>query len=246
MSAILEVENEVAYDLMVTHLDTILALLDRPLPRQEVLARVGSPKVLDRLLRHGLIANAGGDVTAVASVYHQLRQEGMMTFLEHFVLPALTADDRNDGFATLSPRYLTIDDGTQRGLRTGRVQRLFDQLTRVSEAPARGPLCRLTVMVLGTSRVLREEVDEQEQALSHLRQAAIQRATPAEKDVALLSQYVFLADTDRLTAASAVVDRFVQSLEAERASSINEATYHLTVLTHWRSATPLSGGRRGE
>ena len=47
MSAILEVKSEVAYDLMHEHLDTILALLDRPLSRDEVLARVGSPTTLD-------------------------------------------------------------------------------------------------------------------------------------------------------------------------------------------------------
>ena len=252
MSAILEITSEVAYDLFLEHEDTLLALLEHPLSREEVARRVGSARMVDRLLRSGLVAAEGCDLKAGANVYHQLRQEGMMTFLEHYVLPSLTP---GIGFATLSPRYLTIDEGTQRGLRTGRVQRLFDELTTVSEAPADGPLSRFTVMVIGTSRILREEaddtcgdsaIDDEAQALEHLRQAAVQRATAAEKDVAVLSQYFFLADTRRFSAASAVVDRFVQSLETERASSVKEATYHLTVATHWRSATPVGLDSRGE
>jgi hypothetical protein len=239
MSAILEVKSEMAYDLMYTHLDTILALLDRPLPREEVVARVGSTKVLDRLLRHGLVANDGQGLRAVASVYHQLRQEGMMSFLEHFVLPSLTAESSGDGFATLATRYLSLDLGTTKGLRAGRVQRLFDTLTEVSEHEESAPATRLTVMVIGTSRVIKEALDDEEQALRQTKEAALQRATTAEKELAVLSQYVFLAGRARYEAATTAVENFLHSLEAERASSFNEATYHLTVATHWRSATPM-------
>ena len=211
MSAILEIDGEVAHDLVHDHLDTILALLDRPLARDEVLARVGSKQALDRLVRYGLIAEQGTDLRAKASVYHELRQEGMMSFLEHYVLPGLTRKDSGNDVSSLCTRYLTIDDATARRMRTGRVQNLFNELTAVSDEPTDSVKTRLTVMVIGTSRVVREELDDESQALCHLHEAAIQRATPAEKDLAVLSQYVFLADKSRFATASAVVHEFVQS-----------------------------------
>jgi hypothetical protein len=234
-----DVKSEVAYDLMHDHLDTILALLESPLPRAEVIGRVGSEAVLDRMLRYGLLTSEGDALRAVADVYHQLRQEGMMSFLEHYVLPSLTAGVDGNGFASIETRHLNLDANAARALRETNVQELFNRLTVVSEEPAIGALARMTVMVIGTSNVLPEQLDDGDQALHHLKQAAKQRSTENERDLAVLSQYVFLADNKRYTAALGAVDEFLAQFESKRAGSV-EATYHLTVATHWRSATPAA------
>jgi hypothetical protein len=237
-----QVTSEVAYDLMHDHLDTILALLEGPLPKSEVQHRVGSAATVERMLRYGLLEASGVELRAVATVYQQLRQEGMMTFLEHFVLPSLTPGVDGNGMAGLETRYLSLPPPAIRGLRAGRVQHLFEALTRASELDAGGTLARMTVLVIGTSRVLADELDAGEQALQHLRAAAMQRATEADKDSAVLSQYVFLADVERFRAALRAVDDFVGSFDDERASSNVDATYHLTVASHWRvSPGPQSG-----
>ncbi|MBI5510480.1 MAG: hypothetical protein HY903_17115 [Deltaproteobacteria bacterium] len=241
MSAVHQVNSEIAYDLMHEHLDTILTLLERSVPKDEIVRQVGSAATVDRMLRCGLVAKDGDALKAVANVYHQLRQEGMVSFLEHYVLPTLVGETAAGAAALLKTCSLAIDQTRAAGLRAGEVQRLFDALTQVSNTPATGPTARLTVMVFGTSRRLDAGDDGQDDldlALRHLQQAALQRAKPDERGLAVLSQYVFLADLARQRAASAVVEDFVRSLEPERASSIKEATYHLTVATHWASASP--------
>ena len=162
-----------------------------------------------------------------------------MTFLEHYVLPSLTAGVDGNGFASIETRHLNLDAGAARTLRHDRVQELFNRLTAVSEQPAEGALARMTVMVIGTSNVQPEPNDDGDQALYHLKEAAIQRATDDEKDLAVLSQYVFLADNKRYVAALETVNEFLAQFENERAGSV-EATYHLTVASHWRSATPAA------
>ncbi len=229
-----QVTSEIAYDLMHEHLDTILALLQGPLPEAQVVEQLGSRRTLERLVRHGLVTGDGGELRAVASVYHQMRQEGMLSFLEHYVLPDLTAGIDGDGLAEVQTCYLRLTPAAMTALRGGRVQRLFDALTRISDQPARGALARATTMVFGTSRVSAEPLEPGEQALTHLRHAASQRATPAERDLAVLSQYVFLADHDRLLLARSAIADFVASFASESASSNQEANYHLTVASHWR------------
>lgn len=235
-----EVTSEVAYDLMHDHLDTILALLEGPLPRQEVAQRLGSDKVLDRMVRYGLVEANGNELHAVSTVYHKLRQESMTSFLEHYVLPSMTAGINDDGFANVGTRYLNLGPDAARALRDGRVQDLFNRLIAVSDQPSEGVLSRLTVMVVGTTHVDPEVLDDDEQALRHLKQASIQRATKEERDLAVLSQYVFLADNRRFAASLEAVDDFLNSFDSEHASSPEEASYHLTVASHWRCATPAA------
>jgi len=235
----LEVTSEVAYDLLQDHMETILALLDQPLSRGEVLSRVGSPAVLDRMLRQGLVQPDGNSIRAVAGVYHQLRQEGMLSFLSRYVLPTLTANVDGEGtpYASLAARYVALDGSRARGLRQGPVQHLFEELGAVSDQPATGPVARLTVLVVGTSRIVRAHLPEDEAALAHAKNASLQRSTPAERELAVLSQGDFLADEGRFTAARDLVTRFVAGLDAD-ATTPSEATYHLTVASLWHSPGP--------
>jgi hypothetical protein len=231
-----QVTSEIAYDLMQDHLDTLLALLDKPMARTDVLARVGSQVALDRLVRHGLVRADGEQMHAVASVYRKMRQEGMVSFLEHYVLPSLSASIHDEGCATLENRTLAMSPEAMYELRSGRVQKLFDDLVEISDRPAHGVLSRLTVMVVGTSRLMNEEMEPGDRALKHLQHASLQRATPAEERRAVLSLYVCLADNARYTAALDALERFLSGFATESAD-LTHANYHLTVASHWRSAS---------
>jgi len=200
----------------------------------EVVARVGSPSIVERMMRHGLVAESAGTLRAAANVFRHIRQQDMLSALEHYVLPALTAGVDGEGQATLHTLYLTLDTAAARGLRSLRVQTMFNRLIAISDEPADGELARLTTMVIGTSRVLADELDVGEQALRHLQQASIQRATPSESDLAVVSEYVMLADPNRHEEAQKAIDDFVSGFGAEHARSTREATYHLTVASHWR------------
>jgi hypothetical protein len=241
----LEVSSEMAYDLVQDHLDTLLALLDGPLPRAEVVSQLGTSVALDRLLAHGLIAAEGEQLRAVASVYHQLRQEGMMSFLSRYVLPGLraTLDPGERRSSTLAVRPLELAREEMVALRQGPVQQLFEELTAISEQAVQGSVARLSVLVVGTSHVAPEVMPAPESALTHLRQASIQRATPAERECALLSQVDFLADKRREAAARAALERFVASF-AGRDASPASASYHLTVASHWHGK-PTSAASHG-
>lgn len=231
-----EVTSELAHDLLHDHFDLILALLDAPLQRAEVLARLGSSAVLDRMLRCGLVVAQGESLTAVARVYRKLRQDTMMTSLEEHVLPAVMAGAGNDASATLATRWLKLQAPAMRALRSSAAQAFFDELTEVSEQPADGALYRLNVAVIGTSRLVRTEADEGELALAHLRQAALQRTDSGERELALVSEYILLADSSRYQAALEASERFLKVVD-EHACSAAEATYHLSVASHWRCTT---------
>lgn len=237
-----EVTSEVAYDILQDHMETILALLDRPLTRHELVGRLGSEAVLDRMIRQGLVARDGDTFHAVASVYHQLRQEGMISFLERYVLPGITASIGEDtGFAALRNLYLKLTGAQMSGLRQGSVQGLVHQLAEITDRPTIGVVSKLTVLVVGTSRVIADTFhdgdDDGERALRHLQNAAIQRSTPEERVLAVLTQVEGLVDNARYAAAVRAIESFTGGFAEQSASSPETATYHLTVASHWRCAT---------
>lgn len=247
-----EVTSEIAYDLLQDHMETLLSLLDRPMDRGELVERLGSEKTLARMMRQGLVETdmLGETCHAVSSIYHQMRQEGMVTFLERYVLPAMTASigaaDAGDenGFATLQNLYLRLQPDEMTALRQGAVQDLVNSLAEITDRPATGIPSRLIVLLVGTSRLLPGEApyvydNDSDRALRHLQLASVQRATPAEKELALLTQVAGLADPSRYGAAIDSLDRFISRFADKRASSSEEATYHLTVASHWRGANAL-------
>ena len=50
------VESELAYDLLQDHTELVLALLERPMPKGEVIEMLGNETPLKRLLKHGLVS----------------------------------------------------------------------------------------------------------------------------------------------------------------------------------------------
>ncbi|MEM6532364.1 MAG: hypothetical protein AAF654_07060 [Myxococcota bacterium] len=221
------VENEVAYDLLQDHLELILTLIDSPLPRSEVERRAGSTKTVDRLLRYGLIRAQEGCMEAVASTYSQVRQDGMVSFLERYVLPSLAAGPH----AELRNLPLFLEDSEQRELLPGPVQQLFEECSAAADLPLNQNGARLSVLVVGTDEVQSDELDPGESALRHLRNASKKRAAAATRDRAVVSQFDCIADLGRCTAVEAAVGRFIDELPVVSAS---EGNYQLTVASHWR------------
>ncbi|OGQ91656.1 MAG: hypothetical protein A2289_19390 [Deltaproteobacteria bacterium RIFOXYA12_FULL_58_15] len=233
-----QVTSELAYDLARDHADLLLSLVERPQLRTDVVASIGSHRLIDRMVRVGLLVEEGEVLRASSRAYHRTRQEGMMSFLEHFVLPALTASVEDCGFASLHTRYLSLDESAARQLRDGRIQDLLSELTEVSDLPGDGPLAPMTVLVVGTSRVIDQSIPCDEQALRHLQNASIQRVTAAEQDLAALCQGDFLANNERYLAAQRVIVKFLERFASEVVESPENATYHLTVTSHWQGAMP--------
>jgi hypothetical protein len=236
--------SEVAYDLLVDHVDTILALRERPLSHQETVARLGSEAVLARMLRQGLIAKEGEQYHAVATTYQHMRQEGMMSFLEHAVLPTMTATiAEGRGFGVLHNRYLMLDDATIRGLRQGAVQDLIHAVSAESEKPVCGMTARLTILVVGTTVVERSALDDGDRALVHLKNASMQRSDPAQQAQAVLTWLSTNADSQSFQGSMKHIDTFLAGFDAERAAP-EDATYHFTIACHWRCTTATESDLR--
>ncbi|MEO1481025.1 MAG: hypothetical protein AAFU77_02885 [Myxococcota bacterium] len=225
------VESEIAYDLLQDHLDLILTLIDAPLPREEVDRRAGSTKTVERMLRYGLIRARGTVVEAVSSTYSQIRQDGMVSFLERYVLPSLASGDH----ANLQNLLLFLDDAGQRSLLPGPVQRFFEECSELADAPLQGPRARLSVLVIGADKVQDPELEAGESALRHLRCASIKRSTANTRDRAIVSQFDCVADLGRFTSIQAATERFTQSFAPVEA---DQANYQLTVASHWRVSAP--------
>ncbi|MCK5687891.1 hypothetical protein KAI87_01415 [Myxococcota bacterium] len=246
------IESEIAYDLLQDHVELILALLDAPMSHDEVVEKLASQKVdpqkiLKRLIRHELISQEGNTISARASAYHQMRQENMITFLERYVLPALTATSANTGFgntgfARLENRYLHLPAKSIKTLRQHEVQKLLEALVEVSDAPATGLKTRQSVLVIGTSRVLPAALTPERRALDHLKQASLQRSISAEAPQAFLTQFDFLADNDRFLAATTHIEDFLLSLDAQVVDDPHHANYHLTLACHRLSSLPRDTG----
>lgn len=239
------VESELAYDLLQDHTELVLALLERPMPKGEVIEMLGSETPLKRLLKHGLVSQEGNTIYAVAEAYTQARQEGMVTFLERYILPSLSAslsvgsDVDPGGIANVWSVALKLSPKALDTVRPDNIDEFFDELLKASDLPAQGTLSRLSVLVIGTSQEIDSEISKEDAILKQLKCASIQRSTANEKHLAILSQFDCLADSTRFEAARDVVQKLVDKVDVQRATTPSEANYHLTVATHWRCTAAI-------
>lgn len=236
-----KITSEIAYDLFQEHMEVLLAL-DEPSPREQVIERVGSEKTLKRLLKHGLLCENGEGVRAASSRFRQLRQEGWISFLDRYVLPTLAKPDSDDdgSFATLVNLKLSLSIEKMRsfsaqanGMAEGNVQACIAELVRLGDVPAQSQAHRYTVLLVGTSNLLPEDLDDSDAALKHLQQACMQRSNASERELAFVTQFDSVADSTCYGAAVTAIDAFIESLAPVRANA-GEASYHLTIATHWR------------
>lgn len=227
------VENEIAYDLLQDHLELILRLIESPLSRDEVVHYAGSEKSVERLERYGLIRATSRGMEAVSSTYQQMRQDGMVSFLERYVLPSLTVRAHASRTTDLLNHYLFLSDRERDEMLRGPVQSFFEELSELSDAPMSGEPARLSVLVVGANQVQDHELDLGDAALLHLRTASMLRAASATRDHAVVSQFDCMADLGRFDAISASMHRFMDRFSPQT-SAANEATYQLIVASHWR------------
>ncbi len=244
------VESEMAYDLLQDHTELVLELLEKPMTREDVVEKLGKEKTLERLLKHGLVTADGNTIHAVAEAYLQARQEGMISFLERYILPALSAGlatqtgSESDGLAQVWTHALAMPEQALASIRGDFMNDFFDNLLQASDLPAKGHLSRLSVLIIGTSRPLSGPLTSEDAILEQLKLASLQRADEQERNFAILSQFDCLADTGRFEAAREVVNTLSNSVEERTAPTLEEANYHLTVAIHWR-CTAASGIETG-
>ncbi|MEL6340103.1 MAG: hypothetical protein AAFV36_00310 [Myxococcota bacterium] len=231
MSTPQHVNNEIAYDLLQDHLELILTMIERPMSRDELIRRVGSPRVASRLVDYGLVRATNQGMQASSSTFQQVRQEGMVAFLERYVLPSLASDPTGET-TLLVNRYLTLGSQRRLSMLRGPVQTFFEHLSEATDAPLQGESARLSVLVVGSSRV-HADVAPEERSLCHLSSASELRAVAATRDQAVVSQFDCLADLNRAANCRRLIDGFVSSFDASE-SEAGRADYHLTVASHWR------------
>ncbi len=220
MAAVAQVRTETAYDALQDGLSLVLRLLDGPRDLAALAGagdRARAQALLGRLVRAGLVREAGGRYEAVANLVHQTRQEGMVTFLSRYVLPLLTRLVREPGEGFVAQLDLDLDPEAQAGLRGGIVQALVEELNALSDEPAEKK-APCTAVVIGTSDVPPASGEASERLLETVRRAARQRATPASRDRAVLTQYDALFGADAARRAEAAVRRAADRLAAARAT----------------------------
>ncbi len=225
------VENEVAYDLLQDNLELILRLIENPLPRDAVVGFAGSERTVERLERYGLIRATPGGVRAVSSTYQQMRQEGMVSFLERYVLPSLTASAQPT--TRLMNDTLLLAPEERDGMLAGPVQSFFEDLSSLADAPLQDPGARLSVLVIGASEVRRDELDPADQALLHLQTASRLRSSRETRNEAVVSQFDCIADRRRFETLTNRTNRFMDELSTKSCPP-ERATYQLMVASHWR------------
>lgn len=233
----LMVENEIAYDLLQDNLELILRLIESPLPRAAVVEQVGSERAVARLERYGLIRATSRGMEAVSSTYQQMRQEGMVSFLDRYVLPSLSATAHASPTTHLLDRFLDLEPSARADLLRGPVQRFFEELSAAADAPLRDPGARLSVLVIGADEVGDDALDSVDAALLHLQSASRLRAASETRDRAVLSQFDCIADHGRFEAIVERMGRFIDALAPESVPP-ERANYRLMVASHWRIADP--------
>jgi hypothetical protein len=231
-------QTEIAYDLLREHMDTILTLIDRPTSRGALETSIGK-KAVERLVKHGLLAERDGTVHAATDVYAHTRQEGMMAFLESHVLPSLTAtmDDESARGTHVFTRYLKLTPARLTAMRESVIIPFLERLAAGTDGETSGETARLTVLAIGTSRVHQDELEPAEQALHHLKLASMQRVSPEERALAVVSELHVMVDAARHAALLESIEGFLKELDGEVAPAPASASYHLTLATHLRSAT---------
>ncbi len=231
MSTPQHVSNEIAYDLLQDHLELILNMIERPMSRDELIRRVGSSRVASRLEDCGLIRATNEGMQAASSTFQQVRQEGMVAFLERYVLPSLASDPAGEA-TLLVNRYLMLGSQRRLSMLRGPVQTFFERLSEATDEPLQGGSARMSILVVGSSRV-HADVAPDERSLRHLRSASELRAAMATRDQAVVSQFDCLADLNRASNCRRLIDQFLSSFDATEIEP-DRADYHLTVASHWR------------
>lgn len=179
--------SESAYDALRDGLPLVVRLLQGPLSKEELAGEGGfSGAELDHLLhrleRSGIVELEGDRYRATAGRVQSRRQEGMITALSQFFLPALTRYAEDPDHGLLLHLELALDEEAQRGLRQGEVEALLQELYEISERPAAETKALRLIVFGAPGGAGAAEADPFERAMQLLRRTARDRATEERKE----------------------------------------------------------------
>ncbi len=227
------IQTEAGYDLIRAHFDLILELQATPLPVQTVADRIKDNITLQRLIKHGILRQDRGKITAANAVISQWRREGMVAFLEKYVLPAIRANLHNVSYTHATLLELSMPAAEIGLVREGTIAALLNDLASIPEAiDEKASTARLTISLVGATTSLPPGEDS-ERFAQLVRAACEQRSMNPTPSTAVLTQFDCLADIERYHATLSRAQEFCDALDSKWKNN-DQSNFHLLVTTHWQ------------
>ena len=203
-------------------------------PVQTVAARINDRITLQRFIKHGILRQEHGKITATNSVIYQLRREGMVAFLEKYVLPAIRANLHNTSHTHATLLALAMPTHAIHTLRENTIAPFLDDLAAIQEPQHASETARLTVSMVGATLAL-PPGDDNERFSLLVRTACEQRSAHTTSHAALLTQFDCIADIARYHATMARTQALCDALDSQWKRS-DQVNFHLLVTTHWQQS----------
>ena len=238
------VDSEIVYDLIQDHLDVLLGLLEAPKSRQATIELLGSEATLNRFIKHGLLSSCeDGSVQATTEGIRQSRQEGMMSFLERYIVPALAsgldaqATEDINVIAKVWNRSFSLPIELIEDCRETLVQPLLEELLEISNLPSTGESSRMSLMVIASTDSSVETVDSEVDLLQLAKAASLQRSNPDSRARAILTQLDAIMDPQRLEKSIETIESWLSRVDKEfepRQKDSKQEPYCIALAVHWR------------
>lgn len=238
------VDSEIVYDLIQDHLDVLLKLLEGPKSRNAAIELLGSESTLNRFIKHGLlVACDNGDIQATSEGIRQSRQEGMMSFLERFIIPDLAsgldaqASEDINVIAKVWNRTFTLPLEVVERFREERVQPLLEDLLAISNLPSTGDSARMSLMVIASTESPNDLGDSDLDLLQLAKSASLQRSNSTSRDRAILTQLDAIMDPQRLEKSIETIQSWLSRVDKEfepRQKEAEQEPYCIALAVHWR------------
>ena len=238
------VDSEIVYDLIQDHLDVLLTLLEGPKPRQATVELLGGEATLNRFIKHGLLSTCeDGRIQATTEGIRQSRQEGMMSFLERYIVPALAsgldaqATDDINVIAKVWSRTFCLPVKVIESCREELVQPLLEDLLAISNLPSTGESSRMSLMVIASTTGPESVVDTEIDLLQLAKSASLQRSNPESRARAILTQLDAIMDPQRLEKSIETIESWLARVDKEftpRQKETKQEPYCIALAVHWR------------
>ncbi len=238
------VASEASWDALQDGLELVLRLFSTPRTTAELVAATHEPaneveRKLARLAKAGLVQKEDERWAVVARHLHQVRQEGMVTFLTRYVLPSMVRAAREEEGGWWTQVDLDLTPEEQASLRSS-VWSQVQELNELSLQEADDQVA-CTAVWTGTSDVPRT-TDAAEKMVETVRRAARQRVTPGSADRAVLWQFDGLFGRAELPNAERVMKQALEQLREKEPPAGRKATYTLLLGFFVRGRSRASGG----
>ena len=238
------VESEIAYDLIQDHLDVLLKVLEAPLSRESATELFGDEVTLARFVKHGLLKyDDNGQITGTTEGIRQSRREGMMTFLERYIVPALAsglgAQEHEDinSITKVWERQLHLPVSVIERVRESDVQPLLEKLLEISNQPGSGETARMSCMVIASTNGPEDHDSNDIDLMQLAKSASLQRSQPQHQARAILTQLDAIMDPQRLEKSLETIESWLAQLDKKFERVEKEALqepYCIALVVHWR------------